>query len=272
MQAYRERAAGTALSAGLATLETPLASEPAAQGAAKTYPTRPSERARPKRTGRKPLRTGNSRGPGGRVVLAARGEKGTDAQEVLARAARDGTAEIAAAAEIDTARLLASQGKTTEAIDRLEASPSTQPDSPAPKDALLFALAQIYERTGLEPMRQATYQRLVTDFPASPYRGEAQQLEERPQLTERPHSTSRRVAILVCDGSGRGRRARRGRIRRHGKRHPRPRPRRHPDSPFPTSNGSACWRPRRRGRRARRARARRSSSPPARTRRRATGR
>ena len=81
---------------------------------------------------------------------------------------------MAAAAEIDAARLLASQGKTTEAIDRLKRAIES-PRSAAPKDALLFALAEIYERAGSATDARATYQRLVNDYPNSPYRTAAQQ-------------------------------------------------------------------------------------------------
>jgi tetratricopeptide (TPR) repeat protein len=175
VRSYRERAAGTALSAGLAALETPLASEPAAQGAAKTYPTA-AERTREAETLLKKAASygGTAAGRAAKVVLAARIEKGTESQEVLNRAARDGEAEVAAVAELDAARLLAAQGKTAEAIDRLKRAIES-PESPAPKDALLFALAEIYERAGSTEDAKATYRRLVTDYPNSPYRAEAQQ-------------------------------------------------------------------------------------------------
>ncbi|MBC8646311.1 MAG: tetratricopeptide repeat protein [Thermoanaerobaculia bacterium] len=175
VRSYRERAAGTALSAGLAALETPLASEPAAQDAPKTYPTA-AERTREAETHLKKAASygGTVAGRAAKVVLAARVEKGTDSQEVLASAAREGQAEIAAVAELDMARLLAAQGKTAEAIDRLKRAIES-PEAVAPKDALLFALAEIYERAGSSEDAKATYRRLVTDYPNSPYRSEAQQ-------------------------------------------------------------------------------------------------
>ena len=48
-------------------------------------------------------------------------------------------------------------------------------ESRAPKDALLFTLAGIYEQTGASADARATYQRLITDYPNSPYRADARQ-------------------------------------------------------------------------------------------------
>jgi tetratricopeptide (TPR) repeat protein len=93
---------------------------------------------------------------------------------VFEKAARASASESAAAAEIDAAKLLASQGKATEAIDRLKRAIES-PTSAAPKDALLFTLAAIYEQSGSPADARATYQRLITDYPNSPYRADARQ-------------------------------------------------------------------------------------------------
>jgi tetratricopeptide (TPR) repeat protein len=106
-------------------------------------------------------------------VLAARDPKAPSAPEALAKAARDGRGEVAAAAELDAVKLLVSQGKTTEAIDRLKRA--IESDSAAPKDALLFLLAQVYEKNGAASDARAIYQRIVNDYPASPYRTDARQ-------------------------------------------------------------------------------------------------
>lgn len=175
VRSYRERSAGTALSAGLAILETPLASDPTSKGAAKTYATA-AERARDAETQLKKAASygGTVAGRAARVVRATRSGTGADTQEVLARAAREGGSEVGAAAELGVARLLAAQGKTAEAIDRLKRAIESA-DSPAPKDALLFALAEIYDRAGSNEDARATYRRLLSDYPESPYRSEAQQ-------------------------------------------------------------------------------------------------
>jgi outer membrane protein assembly factor BamD (BamD/ComL family) len=80
-----------------------------------------------------------------------------------------------AAAEIDAARLLAAQGKSAEAIDRLKRSiDGVRPGMP--KDALLFALGEIAQASGAAGEAKAAFQRIVTEFPSSPYRADAQRL------------------------------------------------------------------------------------------------
>lgn len=183
VQAFRERQAGRELSAGLALLQVPLATDPSGATAAVTYPTSVlRSRAAEERFRKAASYRGTGSGRAAAVILAARGEAAGKDLEVFSRAAREEGAEIAAAAEINAARLLASQGKTAEAIDRLRRSIDSA-ESDAPKDALLFALAQIYERTGARADARAAYERIVADFPASPYRGEARQLAgTTPQL------------------------------------------------------------------------------------------
>ncbi|MGH9315524.1 MAG: tetratricopeptide repeat protein [Thermoanaerobaculia bacterium] len=172
---YRENQAGKELSAALAALDVPLVGQPAASGAAKTYATS-AERERDAREHlrRAASRRGTAAGRAADVVLAARGEAAADAPEVLAKAAREGRAVVAAAAEIDVARLLAARGKTTEAVERLRRAIES-PQSAAPKDALLFALAEIYENSGSAADARATYQRLLNEHPESPYRADARQ-------------------------------------------------------------------------------------------------
>jgi tetratricopeptide (TPR) repeat protein len=172
---WRERQAGRELSAALEILETPIAGDPAAAGAPKTYPTAAErEREALEHLREASEKGGTSAGRAAVVILAARGEKPAQATEALSKAARDEQAEVAVAAEIDAARLLAAQGKTTEAIDRLKRAIES-PKSAAPKDALLFALAETYEKAGSSTDAKATYQRLVTDYPNSPYRTDARQ-------------------------------------------------------------------------------------------------
>ena len=172
---WRERSAGRELSEAIAILEAPLASDPAAATAARTFPTaaeREREAARHLDSAAK--KGGTRAGRAARVILAARSEKPADAVNVLTRVARDAELEVAAAAEIDAARLLAATGKTTEAIDRLKrAIESSQ--SVAPKDVLLFVLAETYEKSGAAADARSTYQRIVNDYPNSPYRTAARE-------------------------------------------------------------------------------------------------
>jgi hypothetical protein len=170
---YREGRAGRELSAGLAAVQAPLATDPGASSAVQTFPNSAArDKAADDHFRRAASYGGTTPGRAAGVILAARAEKPAAAAETFARAARDGRAEIAAAAEIDAARLAVSQGKTAEAIERLKRAIDS-PSATMPKDALLFALAQIYEGNGSSSDARATYQRIVNDFPTSPYRADA---------------------------------------------------------------------------------------------------
>jgi tetratricopeptide (TPR) repeat protein len=170
---WRERQAGRDLSAALEILEAPLSTDPAAAAAVRKFSTAADrEREATKHLREAAAKGGTDAGRAARVILAARSDKPAQAAETLSREAREARAEVAAAAEIDAARLLAAEGKTTEAIDRLKRAIES-PQSAAPKDALLFVLAETYEKAGSAVDARATYQRLVNDYPNSPYRNDA---------------------------------------------------------------------------------------------------
>jgi len=174
-RAYRERAAGRELSAALEALDRPLAGQAGEPSAARSFATAAERDVQADRHLQAAAAYGGTAaGRSAGVILAARHPKAGAASETFAKAARDGSVEIAAAAEIDEARLLVSSGKTAEAIERLRrAIESTQ--SRSPKDALLFALGQAYEKAGSAGDARATYQRLVNDYPNSAYRTEARE-------------------------------------------------------------------------------------------------
>ena len=172
---WRERSAGRELSEALAVLEAPLASDPAAATASRTFPTaaeREREAARHLEAAAK--KGGTEAGKAARLIVAARSDKPAEAVTELTRIARDGTMEVAASAELDAARLLAATGKTTEAIERLKRAIES-PRAAAPKDALLFVLAETYEKAGNAGDARSTYQRIVNDYPNSPYRTPARE-------------------------------------------------------------------------------------------------
>jgi tetratricopeptide (TPR) repeat protein len=174
VRAYRKNQAGKELSAGLAALDVPIAGQPAAAGAPKTYPSAAErDKAAEEHLRRAAGIRGTAPGRAAAMVLAARSSS-PDAAATLERLAREGKAEVAASAELDAARLLAAQGKKTEAIERLKRAIES-PASAAPKDALLFALGQIYEESGSQSDARAAYQRLISDYPNSPYRTDARQ-------------------------------------------------------------------------------------------------
>jgi tetratricopeptide (TPR) repeat protein len=174
-RSWTERSAGKALSEALAILGTPLASDQPA-GAGKTSATAAERRAEAEKFLLQAAKKGStSPGRAAQVILAANGaDKPAQSVEVFEKAARQGKSETAAVAEIDAARLLAAQGKTSEAIDRLKRAIDS-PSTAAPKDALLFTLGQIYEESGSAADARAAYQRLITDYPNSPYRADARQ-------------------------------------------------------------------------------------------------
>jgi len=176
VKTYREGRAGRELSAGLAALDAPLAAEPGASSAPLSFPTAAArDEAAAEHLRNAASYGGTTPGRAASVILAAKGGggKGT-AAESFERAARDGHFEVATAAEIDAARLLASQGKTTEAVERVKRAVES-PEASIPKDALLFALAQIYEGSGASADARSVYQRIVNDYPNSPYRADARQ-------------------------------------------------------------------------------------------------
>lgn len=95
-----------------------------------------------------------------------------DAAKAFARSESGSVAAgIAAVAAIDSE---AGAGRPKEALETakkyLEAG-----DSPVSKDILVFTMARLYEQTGQSVEAKTFYQRLVTDFPDSPLRTEAQQ-------------------------------------------------------------------------------------------------
>jgi tetratricopeptide (TPR) repeat protein len=175
-RAWQERVAGTALSQALAVLGSPVAGEPPVSPGEKTYASAAERRTEAEKLLKAAASHGSTAsGRAASVILAAGGlDKPDQSLDVFEKAARQGRSEAAAAAEIDAAKLLVSQGKANEAIERLKRAIDS-PKTAAPRDALLFALGQIYEQTGAQADARAAYQRLITDFPASAYRSDARQ-------------------------------------------------------------------------------------------------
>lgn len=173
-RAWREREAGQHLSAGLESLAVPLASDPAAKGAARTFATE-GDRLKDARAHLEKAAAigGTSAGRAAAVVLGASVASPPEV-DPFAKAARESRAEVSAAGEIGAARLLASQGKVPEAIDRLRRAIDSKRTT-APKDALLFALGEICEQSGNPAEGKAAFERLVNEYPDSPYRQDARQ-------------------------------------------------------------------------------------------------
>jgi len=173
LRAHREAQAADHLSRALAALSTPLASDPAAGTAAKTYATAALRDTDADRELEAAADFGTTRsGREASLVLAARGKK-KDAIATFDRYARSGKTLMSAAAELDAYRALADQGKVNEAIAGVKRAIETS-STAVPKDALMAELGDLYERSGSPADAKAIYQRLVSEYPESSYTSQAQ--------------------------------------------------------------------------------------------------
>lgn len=111
------------------------------------------------------------------VVLAADGKAGVTGKSVdrVSSFVNGESGSVAAGfAAVSLLEARAAAGQVKEAIETgkryLE---SSRP--PVPKDVLIFTLAKLYEKSGQPTEARGFYQRILTDFPDSPMRAEAQQ-------------------------------------------------------------------------------------------------
>jgi tetratricopeptide (TPR) repeat protein len=177
---WRSNRAAARFSQALAIFDAPLASDPSPAPGAKVYKDA-AERTAAARSALTELAKGSSGSASGRAASVlllgldggsaatgtnldaarafARSEKGTVAAGVAAVAALD--AESAA-------------GRSKEALEAARKYLDSS-DAPLPKDVLVYTVARLYEKTGQNVEAKSFYQRLVTDFPDSPLRAEAQQ-------------------------------------------------------------------------------------------------
>lgn len=177
---WRNNRSAGRLSHALAVFDAPLASDPSPAPGAKTYKDA-AERTAAARAELQALVKDSPSSTSGRAAAVlllglegapaatganidaarafARSEKGTVAGGVAAMAALD--AEAAA-------------GRPKEALETAKKYLDAA-DAPLPKDLLVYTVAKLYEKTGQAVEAKGFYQRLVTDFPDSPLRTEAQQ-------------------------------------------------------------------------------------------------
>jgi TolA-binding protein len=81
---------------------------------------------------------------------------------------------LAAQARVDLMELDRSRGKAQQVAQQLREM-LDQADAPLPQDVILFELGTTLDELHREPEAIQTYQRLVDEFPQSPYRQQAQQ-------------------------------------------------------------------------------------------------
>ena len=177
---WRANRAAARLSRALAIFDAPLASDPSPSPGAKVYAS-VAERTAAVRSELQALSKDSPSSTAGRAAAVlllglegAPAATGTnlDAAKSFAKSEKGSVAGgVAAIAAIDAE---AAAGRPKEALETakkyLEAS-----DAPLPKDVLVYTLARLYEKTGQSVEAKSYYQRLVTDFPDSPLRPEAQQ-------------------------------------------------------------------------------------------------
>ena len=168
------------LSSAIALFDAPLSSDPAPAPGARVFKDH-AARTAAARTELTSLAKDSSSTSAGRaaavLLLSLDGAKAAtganlDAAKAFARS-ESGTvaAGIAAIAAIDAE---AGAGRPKEALETAKKYLESG-DSPVSKDILVFTMARLYEKTGQSVEAKNFYQRLVTDFPDSPLRGDAQQ-------------------------------------------------------------------------------------------------
>jgi tetratricopeptide (TPR) repeat protein len=177
----RNRRLGARLSSALAILDAPLAADgaPAVSGQ-KVYKDAAERLAAAKVELRALAKDAPGSKPGAAATLMLLSLDGPstlsganlDAIKSFARA-ESGlvTGGIAAASLLD---VQAAAGRTNEAIETAKKYLDAA-DAPLPKDVLIFTLGRLYEKTGQNAEAKSYYQRIVTDYPDSPMRFDAQQ-------------------------------------------------------------------------------------------------
>jgi tetratricopeptide (TPR) repeat protein len=178
--AWRSTRASTRLSQALAIFDAPLASDPAPAPGARVYKDA-AERASAARAALQELAKDSPSSASGRAAAvlllgidggAAATGANLDAARAFARSEKGTVAGgVAAVAALDAE---AAAGRSKEALEAAKKYLDSS-DAPLPKDVLVYTVAKLYEKTGQNVEAKSFYQRLVTDFPDSPLRAEAQQ-------------------------------------------------------------------------------------------------
>ena len=180
--ALRGRRLDARLSAALAVFDAPLATDGAGTPPGVTVYKDAAERLE---AAKKQLRALADDAPGSKPGQAARTmllalEGGATPPAKLLDGARDLAKRDPGLDRLGRRGALLSRGRggggTGEGGHRLgEGLSSTRPNPPLPKDVLLFTLARLYEKDGQLADAKTSYQRVVSDYPDSPMRFEAQQ-------------------------------------------------------------------------------------------------
>jgi tetratricopeptide (TPR) repeat protein len=178
---WRERNLEARFSKAMGVFDAPLVTDGVTgSGAQKIYKDPVERLADARKALEEIVRDAPSSGPGraaGLVILGLDGKKGatgTALDRVSDYASKDAGSMHSGYAAIALLEARAAAGQPKEAIEiakkYLESS-----SSPLPKDLLIFTLGQLSEKAGQAAEAKGYYLRVVTDFPDSSIRGEAQQ-------------------------------------------------------------------------------------------------
>jgi tetratricopeptide (TPR) repeat protein len=177
---WRQNRLGARLSAALALLDAPLASEGAAPAGQRVFKDAAERTAAAKDELKKLAADAPSSRSGeaaALLVMGLDGPKGVsggalDAARSLAKGGSGGLA--AGVAFVSALDAEAASGRAKEAFETAKKALDAG-DAPVPKDVLLVALGRLAEKSGKGAEAKTYYQRVLTDYPDSAMRTEAQQ-------------------------------------------------------------------------------------------------
>ncbi|HQQ77833.1 MAG TPA: tetratricopeptide repeat protein [Thermoanaerobaculia bacterium] len=177
---WKSNRAASRLSAALAIFDAPLASDPSPAPGAKVYKDAAERTAAARSAFQELVKDSPSSASGRAAAVLLLGIDGgsaatgtnLDAARAFAKSEKGTVAAgVAAVAALDAE---SAAGRSKEALEVAKRYLDSA-DAPLPKDVLVYSVAKLYEKTGQNVEAKSFYQRLVTDFPDSPLRTEAQQ-------------------------------------------------------------------------------------------------
>ena len=177
---WRNNRAAARFSQTLAIFDAPLASDPSPAPGVATYKDAAARTDAAKKALKGLVKDSPSSTPGRAAAVLLLGLEGgpaatgtnLDAARAFARSEKGTVAGgVAAVAALDAE---SAAGRPKEALEAARKYLDST-DAPLPKDVLVYTVAKLYEKTGQHVEAKSFYQRLVTDFPDSPLRAEAQQ-------------------------------------------------------------------------------------------------
>lgn len=177
---WRQNRLGARLSAAIGLLDAPLASDGSAPAGQRVFKDA-TERSAAAKGELKKLAADAPSSLSGRaaalLVMGLDGPKGVsggalDAAKGLAKGESGGLA--AGVAFVSMLDAEAATGRAKEALEVARKALDSG-DAPVPKDVLLVELGRLAEKSGKPAEAKTYYQRVMTDYPDSPMRAEAQQ-------------------------------------------------------------------------------------------------